>query len=111
MLPRSNTKYYLVFELASGGELYDHLIDEGKFDEDEAREVAYALVVRLYSFLFHDDTWHCDGYDATIYRTRSNTFMIEILFIGIWNRRISFTEHLRGHKESDMMIVLLVISD
>lgn len=43
---RSTTKFYIVFELASGGELYDHLIEEGKFDEDEAREVAYALVVR-----------------------------------------------------------------
>lgn len=35
-----------MFELAAGGELYDHLIEEGRFEEDEAREVAYALVVR-----------------------------------------------------------------
>jgi serine/threonine protein kinase len=56
VLLRSTTKYYLVFELASGGELYDHLIDEGKFDEDEAREVAYALVVRVYPFFVHAGT-------------------------------------------------------
>lgn len=39
----SKDKMYLVFDLAAGGELYDHLIDAGRFDEDEAREVAFAL--------------------------------------------------------------------
>ncbi|SGY14080.1 BQ5605_C010g06053 [Microbotryum silenes-dioicae] len=39
----SKEKMYLVFELAAGGELFDHLIDAGRFDEDEAKEVAYAL--------------------------------------------------------------------
>jgi hypothetical protein len=47
-LCRSKDKYYLVFELAAGGELYDHLMEEGRFGEEEAREVAHALVVRLY---------------------------------------------------------------
>ncbi|SCV69777.1 BQ2448_1171 [Microbotryum intermedium] len=39
----SKEKMYLVFELAAGGELFDHLIDAGRFEEDEAKEVAYAL--------------------------------------------------------------------
>ncbi|ORY87499.1 kinase-like domain-containing protein [Leucosporidium creatinivorum] len=40
----SRDKFYLVFELAAGGELYEHLIDVGRFGEEEAREVTYALV-------------------------------------------------------------------
>ncbi|GAA5825886.1 hypothetical protein JCM10212_006203 [Sporobolomyces blumeae] len=42
----SKERYYLVFELAAGGELFDHLIESPgyRFSEDEAREVVYALV-------------------------------------------------------------------
>lgn len=47
-LCRSKDKYYLIFELAAGGELYDHLMEEGRFGEEEAREVAHALVVRSF---------------------------------------------------------------
>lgn len=42
---RSKDKFYLVFELAAGGELYDHLMAQGRFKEDEAREVTRALTV------------------------------------------------------------------
>lgn len=41
----SKERYYLVFELAQGGELYEHLMDEGHFGENEAREVVQALAV------------------------------------------------------------------
>ena len=53
---RSREKYYIVFELAAGGELYDHLIEEGRFSEAEAKEVAYALVVRLPTSPLHLST-------------------------------------------------------
>ncbi|KAK4057330.1 hypothetical protein OIO90_001827 [Microbotryomycetes sp. JL221] len=39
----SRDKFYLVFELAAGGELFDHIVDVGRFGEAEAKEVAYAL--------------------------------------------------------------------
>ncbi|KAM0789391.1 hypothetical protein ACM66B_000220 [Microbotryomycetes sp. NB124-2] len=39
----SREKFYLVFELAAGGELFDHIIDVGRFGEAEAKEVAYAM--------------------------------------------------------------------
>lgn len=47
----SRDKFYLVFELAAGGELYEHLIDVGRFGEEEAREVTYALAVSLLCIL------------------------------------------------------------
>ncbi|GAA6032579.1 hypothetical protein JCM8097_004825 [Rhodosporidiobolus ruineniae] len=42
----SKERYYLVFELAAGGELFEHLIESPnyRFPEEEAREVVYALV-------------------------------------------------------------------
>ncbi|GAA5836600.1 hypothetical protein JCM11251_002673 [Rhodosporidiobolus azoricus] len=42
----SKEKYYLVFELAAGKELFDHLMESPgyRFSEREAREVMYALV-------------------------------------------------------------------
>ncbi|KAG0661281.1 hypothetical protein C6P46_004052 [Rhodotorula mucilaginosa] len=42
----SKNHYFLVFELAAGGELFDHLIESPncRFSEAEAREVMYALV-------------------------------------------------------------------
>ncbi|GAA6010340.1 hypothetical protein JCM11491_006275 [Sporobolomyces phaffii] len=42
----SKERYYLVFELAAGGELFEHLIESPnyRFSEEEAREVVYALV-------------------------------------------------------------------
>ncbi|GJN91210.1 hypothetical protein Rhopal_004228-T1 [Rhodotorula paludigena] len=42
----SSSKYYLVFELAAGGELFEHLMESPgyRFPEAEAREVVYALV-------------------------------------------------------------------
>lgn len=43
---RSKEKFYLIFELAAGGELYEHLMAEGRLGEEEAREVAHSLVVR-----------------------------------------------------------------
>ncbi|GAA6002918.1 hypothetical protein JCM10207_001897 [Rhodosporidiobolus poonsookiae] len=41
----SKERYYLVFELAAGGELFEHLIESPnyRFAESEAREVMYAL--------------------------------------------------------------------
>lgn len=42
----SKERYYLLFELAAGGELYQRLLDKTRFTEAEAREVALALTVR-----------------------------------------------------------------
>lgn len=56
---RSKEKFYLIFELAAGGELYEHLVEESRFGEEEAREVAHALAVRsLSSSLRGDEETH-----------------------------------------------------
>lgn len=49
----SRDKWYLVFELAAGGELFDHLIDVGRFGEAEAKEVAYAMTVSCHCSTAH----------------------------------------------------------
>ena len=43
----SKERYYLIYELAAGGELYERLIDQERLTEHEARDVAVSLLVRF----------------------------------------------------------------
>jgi len=40
----SSKQIYLILELVKGGELYDKIVDEGEYTEDEAREVIYQIL-------------------------------------------------------------------
>ncbi|KAK4048186.1 hypothetical protein OIV83_004891 [Microbotryomycetes sp. JL201] len=55
----SRDKFYLVFELAAGGELFDHIIDVGRFGEAEAKEVAYAMTSAV-AYLANRNILHRD---------------------------------------------------
>lgn len=71
----SRDKWYLVFELAAGGELFDHLIDVGRFEEAEAKEVAYAMTVStesLYRCLPRTDLTHAVLQSAVAYLAERN---------------------------------------
>ncbi|BGP48991.1 hypothetical protein JCM10450v2_004870 [Rhodotorula kratochvilovae] len=67
----STGKYYLVFELAAGGELFEHLIESPgyRFSEAEAREVMYALVDGV-AYLHNRNIVHRDlKPENVLYRT------------------------------------------
>ena len=38
---------YLIMELVSGGDLFDRIVEKGRYEEDEARELTYAMCSAL----------------------------------------------------------------
>lgn len=67
----SKNHYFLVFELAAGGELFDHLVESPncRFSEAEAREVVYALVDGV-KYLHERNIMHRDlKPENVLYRT------------------------------------------
>ncbi|TKA50891.1 hypothetical protein B0A53_05762 [Rhodotorula sp. CCFEE 5036] len=67
----SKNHYFLVFELAAGGELFDHLVESPncRFSEAEAREVMYALVDGV-KYLHERNIMHRDlKPENVLYRT------------------------------------------
>ncbi|KAI5475145.1 hypothetical protein MNV49_001889 [Pseudohyphozyma bogoriensis] len=65
----SSSKFYLVFELAKGGELFQHLVDEGRFGEAEAQEIAVALVSAC-AYIHEHNIVHRDlKLENVLYRT------------------------------------------
>ncbi|KAJ3397365.1 hypothetical protein HDU92_008356 [Lobulomyces angularis] len=78
-------KYYLVFDLVTGGELFEEIAQRGKFNERDCTKIIYSILDAL-SFLHHHDIVHRDLKPENILlKNKSDDLKIVIADFGVSN--------------------------
>ncbi|KAJ3331736.1 hypothetical protein HDU76_002351 [Blyttiomyces sp. JEL0837] len=78
-------KYCLVFELATGGELFDRLVTRGRFTERDAADIIFQILHAI-SYLHSNNIVHRDlKPENLLYRSEKDTSEIVIADFGVSN--------------------------
>ncbi|EGG05259.1 uncharacterized protein MELLADRAFT_116867 [Melampsora larici-populina 98AG31] len=90
----SRDKFYLVFEIASGGELFNRICDEGKFTEKDAIKAIKSILEGL-NYLHQHNIVHRDlKPENLLYKSKGDDDTLVIADFGIAHRLKSDTEVL-----------------
>ncbi len=77
------SKFYLVFPLCTGGELYEHIVQRGHFTEFDAARITHDLIDGLYA-LHKNDILHLDiKPENLLFETSDDNAVIKITDFGI----------------------------
>ena len=88
------TTIYIIMELAEGGELFDHVVDAGRYSEENARLVMRQLLLAL-QHMHSIGIVHRDIKPENIL-CANNGVDVKISDFGLSNRLSAATEHLRS---------------
>ncbi|TPX30225.1 hypothetical protein SmJEL517_g06166 [Synchytrium microbalum] len=78
-------KYFLIFEYASGGELFQRISEKGKFTEMDAAKIAYSLLDAL-NYIHEHNIVHRDlKPENVLYRDKTDDSPIVIADFGVSN--------------------------
>lgn len=81
----TRNKVYLVFELASGGELFDRIVKRGKFTEKDAADIVYTLLSAV-AYLHDHNIVHRDlKPENLLYKSASDDSELMIADFGVAN--------------------------
>lgn len=94
--------YYLVLELCKGGELFDHIIQNNYYSEDDAR-IIFSQIMKALIYCHHNGISHRDlKPENFLMLTKSDPFSIKVIDFGLSK---NFTKNININANDNSKII------